>query len=197
MSQDNGKSGHPLSDQGRSPIGHAAPFANGAQASQNKKDLLKAGVNRRMQGVAFGTQLPPSANSQIRHPGYASTINFAMGNIRDDDNRLNINSMDGETPQDMMERFQGAEDEFLDGDANMGYVDGEDGDFKQGLKQTANYMRNTKSREIQLAETTSKRLKAFTDAQKDAQKRPGLGMVNSPSSVLSHENNRNQRARDN
>lgn len=57
-----------------------------------------------------------------------------MSNIRDDDNRLNINSLDGETPQELMERFQGAENDFLDADANMGYVDGEDGDYKQGLK---------------------------------------------------------------
>jgi hypothetical protein len=47
-------------------------------------------------------------------------------------------------------------------------------------------MRNTKSREMQLAETSSKRLNAITAAQKSGSKRPvGMGMINSPSSVLS------------
>jgi hypothetical protein len=85
-----------------------------------------------------------------------------------------------------MDRYQNGDNEFLDTEANMGYVDGDDGDFKHGLKPPANYMRNTKSREMQLAETSSKRLNAITAAQKSGSKRPvGMGMINSPSSVLS------------
>lgn len=105
-----------------------------------------------MQGVMLGGH--PS-NGHARNAGYASTINFAMNNIKDDENILNINSQDGETPQEKMERLQGAEDDFLDTEPNFGYVDGEDGDFHQGLKLPANYMRNTKSREIHLAETNT------------------------------------------
>ena len=85
-----------------------------------------------------------------------------------------------------MDRIQGAEDDFLETEPNMGYIDEDNGDFTQGVQPTANYMRNTKSREIQLAETNTQRLKALTDAQKSASKRPlGMGMINNPSSVLS------------
>jgi hypothetical protein len=37
-------------------------------------------------------------NGHVRNAGYASTINFAMTNIKDDENILNINSQDGESP---------------------------------------------------------------------------------------------------
>lgn len=45
-------------------------------------------------------------SGHVRNAGYASTINFAnMNNIKDDENRLNINSLDGETPQEKMDRL--------------------------------------------------------------------------------------------
>jgi len=46
----------------------------------------------------FGTQL--ENGGQTRQGPFASTLNFQIGNIKNDGERLNINSIDGEDHQD-------------------------------------------------------------------------------------------------
>jgi hypothetical protein len=58
-----------------------------------------------------------------------------MGNMRNDGERLNINSIDGEE----LERYFSAEADMIDGSNN-------ELDFSE--RSVPNYMRNTKSREI-------------------------------------------------
>lgn len=99
-------------------------------AASRRGDLLKSGVNRRMEG--------------INNNGPFRTNNFEITNIKNYEDLMNINSLDGEDKT--MER--------------QGNVDTE-GDFVSDGEQSrrthmmgqyqANYMRNTISRENHIA----------------------------------------------
>lgn len=65
-------------------------------------------------------------------------MNFQMGNIKNDGERMNLNSLNGETNQEMLDRYFSAEADQIDGDNEH--------DFSE--RSLPNYMRNTKSREM-------------------------------------------------
>jgi hypothetical protein len=94
-----------------------------------------------MEGAVHSSQLDSA--SQFYPAQFASTLQLQIGNVRNDGERLNLNSMDGEDQQDMLDRYFSAEGDLNDGSNN-------ELDFSE--RSLPNYMRNTKSREIQINE---------------------------------------------
>jgi hypothetical protein len=79
----------------------------------------------------YNTQLENA--TQYRQGPFASTLNFQMGNIKNIGERLNLNSLDGETNQEMLDRYFSAEADLIDGSNEL--------DFSE--RNLPNYMRNT------------------------------------------------------
>jgi hypothetical protein len=102
-----------------------------------------------------------------------------MGNIKNDGERLNLNSLDGgETNQEMLDRYFSAEADLIDGSNEL--------DFSE--RSLPNYMRNTKTREIQMNE--AKRINKSNyklmspQGMADSKKQSGATLMSS-ASVLS------------
>ena len=66
-----------------------------------------------------------------------------MGNIKNDGERLKINSIDGDIQAEMLDKYFSAE-------ADMNDASNNELDFSE--RSMPNYMRNTKSREMQINE---------------------------------------------
>lgn len=79
-----------------------------AQASR-RGDLLKSGVNRRMEGINYGSNPPFNTN------------NFEINNIKNYEDRMNINSLDGgenlaERQESFDERYARQDNDDTEGD---------------------------------------------------------------------------------
>ena len=123
----------------------------------------------------FGTQL--ENGGQTRQGPFASTLNFQVGNIKNDRERLNINSIDGEDHQDQLDKYFSAEADLIDASNN-------ELDFSE--RSLPNYMRNTKSREMAINESKKvNKYKLFSPQGMADMKKPSGTTLMSSASALS------------
>jgi hypothetical protein len=102
-----------------------------------------------------------------------------MGNMKNDGERLKINSMDGDINGEMLDKYFSAEADLIDASNN-------ELDFSE--RSLPNYMRNTKSREMQISEAMkiSKSTYKLMSPQGMAEfKKPSAATLMSSASVMS------------
>lgn len=98
-----------------------------------------------MGGVAFNSQA-----AQSNEHGPFGANNFEINNVKNYEDRLNINSLDGENLDERRESFEGADADIRETDADLDSEGRGRGANYLGQYQ-ASYMRNTISRENHLA----------------------------------------------